>query len=235
MTLVCYPSPAGGGWRRATARRRVGFCMRHALPRPDCVRFTHAIDPPRKRGGIRKQSRHASSPAFFDRPRAGRSPISHSQPAPQERGRAERRGPYDPAGLCTVLQQEVHRVSTECRFPRRPARSVLGLLRSAPGGRTLLSTAAGLRLRHRGDFPIGRLSRPLVSSSLRRADASIPLAQAPLSQWRAAGAPGTSGLDRREGKTAPHLRRPVPATAPRPASEDAAQRAKCRAANGRRR
>ena len=42
-------------------------------------------------------------------------------------------------------------------------------------------------------------------------------------QRRAAGTPGRRGLDRREGNFAPHLRRPLPATAPRPASGDADQ------------
>ena len=103
--------------------------------------------------------------------------IPHS--LPRVRGRAERRGPYDPAGLCTVLQQEVHRLSTECRFPRRPARSVYRFAPLGPRWTDLVIHRCGTPasappgLPHRAAFenpgielsPAGRCFHPIVASA----------------------------------------------------------------------
>ena len=166
--------------RVASNSERGGVLLAARFTPPRLRSFHSRNRPSPKRGGIR--SGHASSPAFFDRPRAGRIPKpSFHRPLMNEGARN--------AGVRTTPQVCARCCNKKCTgyprsagFPGVPRAVFIGLLRSAPGGLTLLSTAAGRRRVRRRDFPIGRLSRTLVSSSLRRADASIPLAQAPLSQ-----------------------------------------------------
>ena len=146
------------------------------------------------------------------------------------RGRAGRQGSYsDPrasmprdieapsmvAGVSLLVRSEASRPQVR-QTQGVPRAMFIGLLRFAPGGRTIS-----------GDPASSKIGRPLIHRSgprwrLRKSDHAGNQRQGGPATH--SGAPGRSGLDRRSGEfCAPHLRRPRPATAPHPASGDADQ------------
>ena len=157
----------------------------------------------------------ASSPVFFGRPRVGRIP-DRPRPSKSE-GARDAKGPDGPAGLDASRHRGLSKsVLPQVRQSDGVPRAVfLGLLRSAPGGRTFQATLLSFRIVrppiHRSGP--GRAGKPVTGCRPRHHGA----------RWRAAGAPGRLRLE--PPGRAPHLRlrRHSPATAPCLMSEDAVQ------------
>ena len=155
-----------------------------------------------------------SSPAFFDRPRAGRIPNSHFQLRPKNEGARNAGARTTPQVCARCCNKKCTGYPRSAGFPGVPHAVFIGLLRSTPGGQTFqalilatshLTTAMGPRWRG--------LYRDKLSP---RASSRAPARQADLPRDRAAWTAGR-GKPRRISDA------PPPATAPRPASEDAAQ------------
>ena len=155
-------------------------------------------------------------PYSLSRPRAG--PRLICLPALEQRTEGARNatGPEDPRASTPRDIEACRRpVSPQVRLLRGVPRAVfIGLLRIAPGGLTVSGDPASL-LDWKAAYP--PLNGPNGAQHFRPCRRPSPVGPA----WRAAGAPGRSGLDRRPRKPRRISDAPEPATAPRPVSEDA--------------
>jgi len=149
--------------RNSAATGGVFYAARFTPPR---LRF-RAIDPPRKRGGIRRDARHR--PHCLVGPGQAAFPIRIPSLRPDNEGARNagvRRPRRSVHGCCNKKCTGYPR---SAGFPGVPRAMFIGLLRSTPGGRTLLSTAAGIfgclrRLLRQGAPSCGsaRLALPLA-------------------------------------------------------------------------
>jgi hypothetical protein len=147
------------------------------------------------------------------RPRAGRLPISpHASKNPRARGTPGSRRTHGPRRLAASRRAEVRTASPP--LPRRPARDVYRFAPSRPRWTDLFrQPASPCELK-------GCLSTAAGPGRARRTCDRLPFppSRGPVARGKAGRdeAAWTAGRG-----NAPHLQRPQPATASRPASEDA--------------